>query len=132
MTAAVSERAESADDGGPGLLDLFGAIVMFPAVLAHELTHAAVAWPWIQARSVDDVVHRYIPPRLELEYPAGTPVLAVVAANLAPTLLGASFGPLLVPWAVGLPAPIMAYVLGAWMLYTIPSPDDLSALKLLL
>ncbi|ELY27917.1 hypothetical protein C499_08737, partial [Halogeometricum borinquense DSM 11551] len=87
------------DSENVGLVDLLGALVMFPAVLAHELTHAAVAWPWIEATRPLDLVDRLVPPRLELNYPAGTPVVVVVVANLAPTMVGALLTPFVVPWA---------------------------------
>ncbi|ADQ68439.1 hypothetical protein [Halogeometricum borinquense] len=119
------------DSENVGLVDLLGALVMFPAVLAHELTHAAVAWPWIEATRPLDLVDRLVPPRLELNYPAGTPVVVVVVANLAPTMVGALLTPFVVPWAFGLEVPLMTYVFGAWALYTWPSADDLAVLSAL-
>ncbi|RYJ15028.1 hypothetical protein ELS19_14425 [Halogeometricum borinquense] len=119
------------DSENVGLVDLLGALVMFPAVLAHELTHAAVAWPWIEATRPLDLVDRLVPPRLELNYPAGTPVVVVVVANLAPTMVGVLLTPFVVPWAFGLEVPLMTYVFGAWALYTWPSGDDLAVLSAL-
>ncbi|WP_363464083.1 hypothetical protein [Halogeometricum borinquense] len=120
-----------ADSENVGLSDLLGALVMFPAVLAHELTHAAVAWPWIEATRPSDLVDRLVPPRLELNYPAGTPVVVAVVANLAPTIVGALLAPFVIPWTFGLEVPLMAYVFGAWALYTWPSADDLAVLTAL-
>lgn len=127
MTATASES--NTED--VGFVDLLGALVMFPAVLAHELTHAAVAWPWIRASRPSDLVDRLVPPRLELDYPAGTPVIVVVVANLAPTVVGAVLAPFVIPWSLGLEVPLMAYVFGAWALYTWPSGDDLAVLSVL-
>lgn len=109
-------------------LDLLAAIVMLPAVLGHELTHALVAWWWVDADRPAEIIDRVVPPRLELTYPSGTPVVVVVAANLAPTIVGLALAPALVPWAFGLPVPLLVYVLGAWALYTRPSRDDLAVL----
>lgn len=129
VTDGDTEDVDNVED--VSLVDLLGALIMFPAVLAHELTHAAVAWPWIQASRPSDLVDRLVPPRLELDYPAGTPVLAVVVANLAPTVVGAALVPFVLPWALGLPVPLLAYVFGAWALYTWPSADDLAVLTAL-
>lgn len=103
-------------------------LVMVPAILAHELTHAIVAWRWLVDRRPSTLVDRLLPPRLALTYGKGTPVLVVLLANLAPTIVGIAVVPLLLPHAYGLEFPLFAYGFGSWFLYTLPSKDDLAVL----
>lgn len=121
----------SSNGTGPSRLDVLAALVMFPAVVGHELTHALVAWPWVSTEHPRDLVDRVVPPRLELRYPSGTPVAVVVTANLAPTIVGLALGPVVVPWALSFSLPVAAYLVGAWALYTRPSGDDLAVLSTL-
>ncbi|MBP1987248.1 hypothetical protein [Halolamina salifodinae] len=131
MTTTTDAGVDDAVNEGSdtGIVDLLGAVIMFPAVLAHELTHALVAWHWIDASTPSDIVDRFVPPRLELRYPAGTPVVVVVVANLAPTLVGAALAPFLLPWVFSFEVPLLAYVFGSWALYTFPSADDLAVIS---
>jgi hypothetical protein len=126
MTATATDETDDRDDREVGVADLFGALVMLPAVLAHELTHAGVAAPWAEVR-----LDRLVPPRLELEYSAGTPVLVVVVANLAPTLIGLLALPVALDLVLGTSIPVLTYGLGVWALYTLPSADDLAVLRAL-
>lgn len=123
--------AEDVDDTqrDVSIVDVLSALIMLPAVLLHEITHAAIAWRWVVVDDPRDLVDRLVPPRLELHYPAGTPVIVVLIANLAPTIVGAAVAPIVVPWALGLELPLLVYVLGAWALYTVPSGDDVAVLQ---
>lgn len=103
----------------------------YPALVLHEATHAAVAWPFA------DVSWRLEarPPYVELHWPPGTSRLAVYAAHLAPTIVGGLLtvlsAVLLTPVVFAmLPAnPFRAAALGLllaynWLLYIWPSYGD--------
>lgn len=107
-----------------------GVLAMLPAVIAHEAAHAAVSWPWVDTD--DGVIERLFPPRLRLSYPAGTPVLIVVAANVAPTVAGIVVAPVVLPWTLQFELPVMVYLAGSWLLFSMPSRDDIAALAAVL
>lgn len=128
-TAASSNTDRDAEETREvGLVDLVAALVMLPAVLAHEATHAAVAWRWVSTEQPRELVDRLVPPRLELSYPAGTPVMVVVLANLAPTIVGIAVAPFLFRWAVEIELVLSVYAIGSWYVYTVPSKDDLAVM----
>lgn len=103
----------------------------YPALLLHEATHAAAAWPFADvAWHLDDR-----PPAVELAWAPETPTLAVYAAHLAPTIVGAILtaltAALLGPVAIAaLPSnPFHSLALGLlvaynWLLYVFPSYGD--------
>lgn len=97
------------------------AVMLFaPAVLMHELTHAILSKPFGDIHDVS-----YVPPKVTIEYPAGTNTWAVRAVNLSPTVVGVVAGFFVVPWGFSLSLPIGAYLLGSWAVYTAPSQDDI-------
>lgn len=96
-------------------------VLMLPAVLAHELTHATAALPFGRVNAVT-----IFPPRAILEYPPETSWLAIRFVNLAPTIVGSLVGlPALVmlTTAIGLPVPVVVYLIGSWAIYTLPVSD---------
>lgn len=97
-------------------------LLMFPAVAAHELTHAAAAYP--VGRVVDVSIY---PPRALIEYPGGTPWLAIRLVNLSPAILGTLVGLPVLVWLVtsfSLSPPVLAYLAGSWAIYTVPASDE--------
>lgn len=103
----------------------------WPALVAHELTHAAAAAPYADARIRLFTTH----PHVELHWQRGTPRLAVRVAHLAPTIVGllctAVLAVVAAPaFAVALPSnPFNAAALGLllaynWWLYCWPSASD--------
>ena len=98
------------------------ALLLLPAILLHELTHAVVAWRW-----ADVDIASYVPPVLELSYIEGTPMILVRIANVAPTIVGMLLSPLVILWALELTPVVATYVFGSWLVYTQPSAKDLFA-----
>lgn len=106
--------------------DLSGAalLIMLPAVLAHELTHAAATLP-IHGADVETI--SLYPPRATLTYPPGTSWWAIRAVNLAPTIVGTAVGLPILVWVVtswSVAPPLLAYIAGSWAVYTAPSEQD--------
>jgi len=109
-----------------GALNTFGLLCFLPAVVAHELTHAAVATNYAHIS-----VEQWVPPRLSLRYPEGTPNLVVIVANIAPTIVGTIVCLLSVDALLRLvdSNPVLgAYAVGLLAIYLSPSADDLSVL----
>lgn len=102
-------------------------LLLLPAIAAHELTHALAAWPF--ASSIE--LASRVPPRLRISYPSGTPVRAIQAVNLAPTLVGVALLPAVVLFLMSteLPPPLLYYVIGSFGLFAWPSGDDLNGWK---
>lgn len=108
-----------------------------PAVLAHEATHALVATLLgadVEAGAEDGRAY------VDMVWPEETPSLAVVAAHLAPTVLG--LGLLLLLLALfGLPSPaslseagihqiaILVLLATQWAVFVYPSREDRRPLR---
>lgn len=103
----------------------------WPALLAHELTHAVVAQPFAET----SIRWRTTTPHVELDWQAGTPRLAVWCAHLAPTILGgltAALTLFVVAEVVSMGMPsnpfhtaAVALLVGYnWLLYAFPSRED--------
>lgn len=111
-----------------GRLNRVALLVMLPAVVAHELTHAAFALPFGRVESIT-----IVPPKATLYYPAGTPTPAIRLANLAPTLVGVLGGVPAMVWLITHMSPNIAvagYLVGSWGVYTLPvSPEDRKPLE---
>lgn len=97
-------------------------VLMLPAVVAHELTHAIAAKPFGDVREIS-----IYPPKAVLEYPAGTPWLAIRAVNLSPCILGTVVGLPALWWLLttqSLSPPVLAYLVGSWAVYTVPASHE--------
>ena len=103
----------------------------WPALVLHELTHAAAAVPFADV-SVDLASAH---PHAELQWREGTPRAAIRAAHLAPTMLGVVVAALTALTAGAalsgsLPSnPFHALAVGLlvaynWLLYVWPSASD--------
>jgi len=73
------------------------AVVLFPARLVEEATHVIAAWPFAEAVSVDlnpwgDVAET------QVEFPESTPRWAITLAHVAPELLAAATGAVVLAW----------------------------------
>jgi len=67
------------------------ALLSMPAIALHELTHAAVAWPWADVRIEWRDVPWYLEPGLRVRmesWDASTPTWAMLGAYVAPLLVG--------------------------------------------
>jgi len=108
-------------------IQAFANILMAPAVLLHELTHYAVARPWL--KDCDAHVGIRERPRLELTFAEGTPVRGAQAALIAPLAVGLLVAPFVYPY-VSL-SPLGVYTAGLWSVYTVTGATDLmSVVKL--
>lgn len=109
-------------------------VVVWPSTVAHELTHAVVAWPW--ADRVDLTVTRPAGENsVHIDWREGVARWQVAVASLAPFLTGilALVGALVLWVAGGFALPEsgvglakLAIVAMWWTLYVIPSPDDIA------
>lgn len=100
-------------------------LAFYPAVLAHEGIHAAVAWPWAERIEFDVAIGSR--PTVDLYYPDDAPLWAVALANVAPFLVGLAAVPAVV-WAVrwaGPGTPAALYLAVCWAAVGIPSREDL-------
>jgi hypothetical protein len=73
------------------LLNKFGMVVMLPAIIAHELTHAVATY--LAGGQIID--YSAYPPRIKSKYPPGTAKWKIRAANVSPTAIGIATIPLL-------------------------------------
>lgn len=109
-------------------------VVVWPSTVAHELTHAAVAYPW--ADSIDVRVTRPAGENaVYIDWREGVKRWQVAVASLAPFLMGivALVGALVLWVAGGFSLPEsgvglakLAIVAMWWVLYVIPSSDDVA------
>lgn len=109
-------------------------IVVWPSTVAHELTHAVVAWPW--AKRVDVNVTRPAGENyVAIDWRDGVTRWQVAVASLAPFLMGIlALVAALILWVAGgfsLPESgvelaKMAIVAMWWVLYAVPSADDVA------
>lgn len=111
--------------------------VLWPASVAHELTHLAVGYPWTRRVAGYDV-HPLRPNWIELDIDDAAPGWAVAITAVAPSLVGVAFAAsVLILLAVGggqFPAaadtPGRWLLLAAWwFVYTSPSGEDIAALR---
>lgn len=101
--------------------------LIVPAMILHELTHAAIARRWA------DVEIDWHAPVVIMHW-NDAPRLAVVAAHLAPLAVGYSLGVLGAAAALGgfwpdLSLLAWTWLLGNWLNYTALSVEDLSILR---
>lgn len=109
------------------------AICSLPAVALHELTHAAVAWPWADVSIEWRDVPWYFEPGLRVtmeSWTSSTPTWAMLAAYLAPLLTGyVVAGVAVAIWISGVSvsvSPMTAGFIGVnWLYYTAASANDL-------
>lgn len=116
------------------LLQSITNVVVWPSTVAHELTHAVVAYPW--ADSIDVNVTRPAGENaVYIDWREGVARWQVAVASLAPFLMGiVALVAALVLWVTGgfsLPTSgvelaKMAVVAMWWALYMVPSPDDVA------
>lgn len=111
-------------------------LALWPASVAHELTHLAAGIPWTDEVAGYDV-HPLRPNWVDIDLVEDAPGWARAVVSTAPTLVGISFaGAALVLLLVGggsfpsaAASPGRWLLIGAWWLvYTTPSRADLDAL----
>jgi len=103
----------------------FSFLLLLPAIVLHELTHAAVGYPWAKKIEID----LWPEARVFQYYPEDVPRLVYRIVNLAPTIVGSSLA-IVFLWlypnfVLELWPPIGIYLLGLWTIYTAPSRPDL-------
>ena len=102
-----------------------GVAMLWPAIVAHELTHYAYAR---MAGADARIVWRYPQPYTEAEWPGGMSALTIRSVKLAPTLIGLMFA-IGVVIEMGVPTsidPATILMAGWWVAYTYPSKGDRS------
>lgn len=108
----------------------------WPATVAHEATHLAAGWPWIQRVEGYNLHPLRSHAWVSVSFRSETPGWAIVIAGVAPTLLGvvfaAAFAMTVLVTGGELPAggrePLLWLLVGAyWLIYTTPSRGDLTA-----
>lgn len=104
--------------------------VLVPGIVFHELTHVVVARPWAAETGVDWSGDA---PLARMVWPPETPAWAVVAAHLAPVVVGTFIGSFAAatvlndPQAVAGVSPSLAgYLALNWLAYALPSPSDVA------
>ena len=112
------------------LIETVGGLAVYPAVVAHELTHLVVAGKRFRA---DVVQLRYPDPHVAGSWDGDTPVWRYVVANLAPTLVGvvciAVIGLLVIGGVIPVPESLFGRLATGvfavnMAIYTWPSKDD--------
>lgn len=100
--------------------------VLAPAVPLHELTHAAVG-----ERVGADVTVDWTAPSVTMDWPAEPNALAVLAAHLAPLLIGYVLAPAVVVGLAlgvrsGFSVGVLMWVAINWLYFSFPTGQDLS------
>lgn len=120
-----------------GVVDRMTSVAVWPASIAHELTHLAVGYPWTQRVTGYDV-HPMRPNWIALDIEDSAPGWAVAITAVAPSLVGVAFAAsaVVLLLAGGGDFPDAAASPGRWLLiaawwfvYTSPSRDDIDALR---
>jgi len=107
-------------------------LLTLPVTAAHEATHAAVLYPWVERWDYHIDARRA---RVYYDTRDDAPRVAVALGSLAPTVVGVLVASLVaVAWALGgfavhPPAQVvgwakLAIACVAWGVYTTPSPQD--------
>jgi len=111
-------------------IDTYGTVVLFPAIVLHELTHAVVATPWVKEQSVT------VKPRAaqwDVTWADGVAAWQVALVALAPFVAGMlAFGVGMAVWLLnGFTMPTTVIELSSlavfgmwWAVYVRPSPED--------
>lgn len=119
------------------LADASVQLALWPASVAHELTHLAVGYLWTKRVAGYDI-HPLRPNWIELDFKDTAPGWAVAITAAAPSLVGVAFGAsALILLAVGGGGfPDIAASPGRWLLiaawwfvYVGSGKDDLAALR---
>lgn len=117
----MSTKSESLSDRQWMIINAISLVVMAPAVVSHELTHALAAKPWAKDVSVEI----WPQPQALIQYPAGTPELAIRFVNSAPTLVGAILAIPFIAWYASDPnVYLLAYIGANWIVYTVPASEE--------
>lgn len=120
-----------------GVVDIAVSVTIWPASIAHELTHLVVGYIWTDRVSGYDV-HPMRPNWIELDIKDSAPGWAVAITAVAPSLVGVAFAAsVLILLAAGggdfpeaVASPGRWLLLAAWwFVYTSPSRDDIAALR---
>jgi len=109
------------------------ALLSMPAIALHELTHAAVAWPWADVTIEWRDVPWYLEPGLRVRmesWASSTPTWAMLGTYVAPLLIGyAVAGVAVWVWVSGVTIsvsfPTAVFVGINWLYYTGASANDL-------
>lgn len=108
----------------------------YPPTLAHELTHAAAAWPWARRTELDHAPWHGAA-YCDVEWEADAPAWAIRVAAVAPTILGSAFALAVLSWiavaggslpATGQRQAAWLAVGAYWLVFWAPSTADLRAL----
>lgn len=119
------------------VVDISVQLAIWPASIAHELTHLLVGYRWADRVSGYDV-HPCRPNYIELDIKESAPGWAVAIIAAAPVLVGTAFAAsaLVLLFAGGGDFPEASDTPGRWLLiaawwfvYTAPSGDDIAALR---
>lgn len=112
-------------------------VALWPASIAHELTHLAVGYPWANRVTGYDV-HPLRPNWIAMDIKDTAPGWAVAIIAVAPSLVGVAFAAsvliLLAIGGGGFPEAVASpgrwlLIAAWWFVYTSPSRDDIAALR---
>lgn len=97
-----------------------------PGILLHEATHYLVAWPVAESVSVDPDGEI---PTVRMLWAPGTALWVIIAAHLAPTLLGWAIGAAGVVAVLGgvlpaFPVWVWGYLVLNWVAFAYPGGED--------
>ncbi len=107
------------------MIHKFSFLLLLPAIVLHELTHAAASYPWANKIEIDlwpeARVYRY--------YSADVPRWVYRVTNLAPTIIGTILAITLTclypTMLFEVWPPTGIYLFGLWVQYTAPSHADM-------
>jgi hypothetical protein len=110
-----------------------------PVTIAHEVTHAALLWWWVDRWGWDIDLDASRGAAFYADLSDDIPRWAVVLGHLGPTIVGTFIAAAVsIAWILtgfaDLPATVdgwakLALALVAWGMYVAPSPDDLEVLS---
>ncbi|RYJ07763.1 hypothetical protein ELS19_19805 [Halogeometricum borinquense] len=110
-------------------------LVGLPVTVAHEATHAALLWPWIDDWAWSIEIDASRGAAFYCDLADDIPRWAVVLGHLGPTIVGTMIAAAVsIAWILtgfsDLPETVvgwakLALALVAWGMYVAPSPDDL-------
>ncbi len=109
------------------------ALLSMPAIALHELTHAAVAWPWADVTIEWRDVPWYLEPGLRVRmesWASSTPTWVMIGAYVAPLVVGYAIASIVVlVWVSGVVVsvslPTATFLVINWLYYTAASANDL-------